>query len=76
MPLPIVQRMESSRGNLRGVVDSLMKVVGALKAGIELAGEDAQSAGTGRGVRLKEPAAQPDLPGLPEIAGRCGDDEQ
>ena len=65
--LPTIQRMEASRGNVRGVVDSLVKVVGALEnAGIELIGEGAGSTGTGRGVRLREPAAQPELPGLPE----------
>jgi transcriptional regulator with XRE-family HTH domain len=52
--LPTVQRMEASRGIVRGVVDTLMKVVAALdRAGIELIGEGAQSSGAGRGVRLK-----------------------
>lgn len=56
--LPTIQRMEASQGNVRGVVDTLMKVVGALDAaGIELIGEGAASAGAGRGVRLKEPAS-------------------
>ena len=53
--LPTVQRMEASEGNVRGVVDSLMKVVEAFDAaGIELIGENAVSAGSGRGVRFKE----------------------
>jgi transcriptional regulator with XRE-family HTH domain len=53
--LPTIQRMEASEGNVRGVVDSLMKVVEAFDAaGIELIGENAVSAGSGRGVRFKE----------------------
>lgn len=53
--LPTIQRMEASEGNVRGVVDSLTKVVEALDAaGVELIRENAMSAGTGRGVRLKE----------------------
>ena len=52
--LPTVQRMEASDGNVRGNVDTLVKVVEALRlAGIELIGEGASSAGGGRGVRLK-----------------------
>lgn len=58
--LPTIQRMEASRGDVRGVVDSLVKVVGALdRAGIELIGEGAASTGAGRGVRLKDPAGRP-----------------
>ena len=54
--LPTIQRMEASDGNVRGIVDSLMKVVDALnRAGIELIGDYARSEGGGRGVRLKEP---------------------
>jgi predicted transcriptional regulator len=53
--LPTIQRMESSSGHVRGVVDSLVKVVDALeRAGVELIGENAQSLAGGRGVRLKE----------------------
>jgi hypothetical protein len=49
--------MEASDGVIRGNVDSLMKLVGALDAaGMELIGENASSVGRGRGVRLKEPA--------------------
>jgi transcriptional regulator with XRE-family HTH domain len=49
-----IQRMEASEGVIRGQVDSLMKLVGALdKAGIELINEGMASAGGGRGVRLK-----------------------
>jgi len=52
--VPTVQRMEASEGVIRGNVDSLMKLVGALDvAGIELVGEGAASTGGGRGVRLK-----------------------
>lgn len=54
--LPTIQRMEASDGNVRGIVDSLTKVVDALnRAGIELIGDYARSEGGGRGVRLKDP---------------------
>jgi hypothetical protein len=50
--------MEASQGNVRGVIDTLIKVVEALNAaGIELLGDNARSEGGGRGVRLREPAA-------------------
>ena len=53
LSLPTIQRMEASDGVVRGNVDSLMKLVGALnRAGIELIGEGAVSANGGRGVRL------------------------
>jgi predicted transcriptional regulator len=56
--LPTIQRMEASEGNVRGVVDTLTKVVEAFeRAGIELIGENSTSSGGGRGVRLKEPSA-------------------
>ena len=52
--LPTVQRMEASGGNVRGIVDSLIKVVSALDAaGVEMIGENAASNGGGRGVRIK-----------------------
>lgn len=55
--VPTIQRMESSDGNVRGVIDSLTKLIEALdRAGIELIGENATSAGGGRGVRLKNPS--------------------
>lgn len=58
--LPTIQRMEASDGVVRGVVDTLMKVIEALDAeGIELIGENQPSAGAGRGVRLREPALRP-----------------
>ena len=53
--LPTVQRMETSQGNVRGVVSTLTKIVAALDAaGIELIGNEQPSQGRGRGVRLKE----------------------
>ncbi|MDF1586863.1 helix-turn-helix domain-containing protein [Marinimicrococcus flavescens] len=58
--LPTIQRMEASDGQVRGVVDTLAKVVEALEgAGVELIGENAVSSGGGRGVRLREPAPRP-----------------
>jgi transcriptional regulator with XRE-family HTH domain len=55
--VPTIQRMESSDGNVRGVIDSLTKLVEALdRAGIELISENAISGGGGRGVRLKHPS--------------------
>jgi transcriptional regulator with XRE-family HTH domain len=54
--LPTIQRMEASEGVVRGVIDSLMKVIEALdRAGVALIGDEAASAGGGRGVRLKRP---------------------
>lgn len=54
LSLPTIQRMETSEGTVRGVIDTLTKVVEALdQAGIELVGENAISSGGGRGVRLK-----------------------
>ncbi len=52
--LPTIQRMEASEGNVRGVVDTLTKVVETLdRAGVELIGDNAVSREGGRGVRLK-----------------------
>jgi transcriptional regulator with XRE-family HTH domain len=54
LSLPTIQRMEASDGNVRGFVDSLIKVVEALNtAGVELIGDDMPSLAGGRGVRLK-----------------------
>ena len=54
LSLPTIQRMEASDGVVRGNVDSLMKLVGALEAaGIVLIGGGSVSAEGGRGVRLK-----------------------
>lgn len=55
--LATIQRMEKSDGTVRGVIDSLIKVVEALEsAGIDLIGEGAASQAGGRGVRLKAAA--------------------
>jgi transcriptional regulator with XRE-family HTH domain len=55
LSLPTIQRMESSEGSVRAVVDSLEKVLDALSgAGIEMIADGAPSAGVGRGVRLSE----------------------
>ncbi|MDX8521090.1 helix-turn-helix domain-containing protein [Mesorhizobium dulcispinae] len=57
--LPTIQRMEASEGVVRGVVDSLMKVIQALDViGVELIGENQASERGGRGVRLKSTVAQ------------------
>ncbi len=57
LSVPTIQRMEAGSGNVRGVVDSLTKVVTALDlAGVELIGEGAASTANGRGVRLKVPS--------------------
>lgn len=52
--VPTIQRMETSKGNVRGVVESLTRVVGALGlAGVELIAENGASTPGGRGVRLR-----------------------
>ena len=54
--LPTIQRMEASAGTVRGVVETLTKVVAAFdRAGVALIGEHARSDEGGRGVRLKDP---------------------
>ena len=54
LSVPTIQRMEASAGVIRGNVDSLMKLIGALQvAGVELIAEGAVSQVGGRGVRLK-----------------------
>ena len=54
--LPTIQRMEASIGTVRGVVETLIKVIEAFdRAGVKLIGEHARSDSGGRGVRLKEP---------------------
>ena len=54
LSVPTIQRMEASDGNVRGVVESLTRVVSALElAGVELIGDEMPSMGRGRGVRLK-----------------------
>jgi transcriptional regulator with XRE-family HTH domain len=75
--LPTIQRMEASDGNVRGNVDTLIKVVAALEAaGVELIGEHARSDGVGRGVRLRrsrqsEPARDRRLDG-DEVGANTG----
>ena len=55
--LPTIQRMEASNGTVRGVIESLTKVMAALEAaGIEFINEGAPSSGGGRGVRLRRRA--------------------
>ena len=52
--LPTIRRMEASNGQVRGNVDTLVKVVDSLeRAGVELIAEGAASTSGGRGVRLK-----------------------
>lgn len=55
--LPTIQRMETSGGTVRGVVQTLERVIDAFdRLGVTLIGEGAESRDGGRGVRLKEPA--------------------
>ena len=58
--LPTIQRMEASEYTVRGVIETLTRVVDALdKAGVELIGDNARSTGDGRGVRFKEAGPRP-----------------
>ena len=67
--LPTIQRMEASDGYVRGVIDTLTKVVAALeREGIELISENTVSTGGGRGVRLRDPAK----PSFRDPAARLG----
>ncbi|TIN27759.1 MAG: transcriptional regulator [Mesorhizobium sp.] len=51
-----IQRTEASQGNVRGVVDSLVKVINALnRAGVDLLSEHMLSDDGGRGVRFRHP---------------------
>ncbi|MEB8388456.1 helix-turn-helix transcriptional regulator [Rhodobacteraceae bacterium KMM 6894] len=60
LSVPTIQRMEASSGNVRGVVDSLTKVIEALdRAGVDLIGDGANSPTGGRGVRLKSDTTRP-----------------
>ncbi len=73
LSLPTIQRMEASQGQVKGNVDSLMRVVEALeRAGVELIAEGAPSLGRGRGVRLKEPEPKPAAPTGKGGASRAG----
>ena len=59
--LPTIQRMEASDGTVRGIVETLTKVIEALnEAGVELIGENARSETGGRGVRLRRPTPKTD----------------
>jgi transcriptional regulator with XRE-family HTH domain len=59
LSLPTIQRMEASKGHIRGNAGSLSKVIAALEdAGIELIAEGAVSSTGGSGVRLKRGARQ------------------
>lgn len=53
---PTIQRMEARQGNVRGVVDSLMKVINALNpAGVDLLSEHVCCSDGGRGARFRHP---------------------
>jgi len=59
--LPTIQRMEASIGNVRGIVDTLTKVVEALeRSGVELIGDGAASPNGGRGVRFRKSQKGPE----------------
>ncbi len=58
LSVPTIQRMEASEGVIRGNVDSLMKLIGALDSvGIELISDGASSPEGGRGIRMKKKSA-------------------
>lgn len=58
--VPTIQRMEASDGVVRGVVDTLVKVIRALEeSGVELIGENQPSTAGGRGVRLRPSGVAP-----------------
>ncbi len=60
LSVPTIQRMEASPGTVRGVVDSLTRVVAALDlAGVDLIGDGSSSPAGGRGVRLKSDTTKP-----------------
>ncbi|CAG0978014.1 hypothetical protein RHIZO_01579 [Rhizobiaceae bacterium] len=72
LSVPTIQRMEASEGNVRGVVESLTRVVEAIeRAGVELIGDGAASRGSGRGVRLRRSERQSeDADGFEREEGR------
>jgi transcriptional regulator with XRE-family HTH domain len=54
LSVPTIQRMEASEDVIRGNVDSLTKLIGALeRCGVELISDGSVSHGGGRGVRLR-----------------------
>jgi transcriptional regulator with XRE-family HTH domain len=68
LSLPTIQRMETSAGSVRAVVDSLEKVMGALAAaGVEMIQDGAPSSGTGRGVRLIERTERKRVPDAAQL---------
>lgn len=70
--VPTIQRMEASQGQVRGVIESLTRVVEALDAaGVELLAEGVPSTAGGRGVRLKS-GAGPDTPLTTQTPERNG----
>ncbi|CAN7398827.1 XRE family transcriptional regulator [Devosia sp. Root413D1] len=59
--LPTIQRMEASDGTVRGIVETLTRVIEALnEAGVDLIGDNARSDTGGRGVRLRRPTPKTD----------------
>ena len=55
LSLPTIQRMESSKGFVKGNIDTLVKLVKTFEDnGVELIVENAPSMGRGSGVRLKK----------------------
>ncbi|MGE4371305.1 MAG: helix-turn-helix domain-containing protein [Xanthobacter sp.] len=74
LSVPTIQRMEASDGVIRGNVDSLMKLTGALEgAGIILIGEGMLSDTGGRGVRLKARTPAPSSAPPPAMEGEGQD---
>jgi transcriptional regulator with XRE-family HTH domain len=75
--VPTIQRMESSKGQVRGVVDTLARVVDALnRSGIELIGDNAASLSGGRGVRLVDAAPASPVPPSPFAPRTVGGDPE
>src|SRR6202521_1344590 len=76
LSVPTIQRMEASEDVIRGNVDSLMKLIGALeKCGVELIGDGGVSQGGGRGVRLRRSAkdtenAREKIPTPPDLGAK------
>ena len=61
LSVPTIQRMESSLDVIRGNVDSLIKLIGALeRSGVELIGDGGASPSGGCGVRLRASSRDPD----------------
>ncbi|SDA94508.1 helix-turn-helix transcriptional regulator [Sinorhizobium sp. NFACC03] len=59
--VPTIQRMEASEGIVRGVIETLTRVIEALNAcGVELISDNQASERGGRGVRLVQPGSSSD----------------